>query len=149
MPAALYFFLLNKQIGLNPSWILDQRLLCGSKKCVLSCKIIPYHTPLRFIFEGKCYQYTVIHLRLFLASCMFTKCKLCFFHILNYLGNWLVLAQLETSALYIVFFCKISLQNKNDRSQLLVIHCSILYVTCLHYSTKLFINVSFCIDDQN
>ncbi len=56
---------------------------------------------LRFAFGGKAYQYRVLPFGLALSPCIFTKCidaalaPLCLqgIHILNYINDWLILAQ--------------------------------------------------------
>lgn len=97
-----------------------------NKSVLLSCKIIPYYMPfLRFTFEGKGYQYKVLHFGLFLAPHTFIKCKLCSLPwklIGRYWHNWRLVHYTMLS------FEKISLQNKNDSSQLFGIHCSICYM---------------------
>ncbi|KAL0165920.1 hypothetical protein M9458_037764, partial [Cirrhinus mrigala] len=62
---------------------------------------------LRFAFEGVAYQYTVLPLKLFLAPRTFTKCMDAALsslrekgiRILNYLDDWLILAQSENELL--------------------------------------------------
>lgn len=76
--------------------------LSDLKDTYFHIQISPNHRPfLRFAFEGVAYQYTVLPFGLSLAPHTFTKCKalsprqkgVCD---LNYLDNWLILAQLET-----------------------------------------------------
>ncbi|KAI2657456.1 Protein P [Labeo rohita] len=54
---------------------------------------------LRFAFEGVAYQYTVLPFRLSLASCTFSPLRQMGICVLNYLNNWLILAQSEDELL--------------------------------------------------
>ncbi len=83
-------------------------LFPGSERCLLLHPEAPHHRPfLIFIFEGVACKYTVLPFGLSLAPHTFTKCMdtalsplirmgIC---ILNYLDDWLVLAQSEVELL--------------------------------------------------
>ncbi|XDV49519.1 hypothetical protein PO909_018753 [Leuciscus waleckii] len=75
------------------------------KDAYFQIQIAPRHSPfLRFAFEGRAYQYTVLPFGLSLAPRTFTKCmdtalaplRQQGMRILNYLDDWLILAQSET-----------------------------------------------------
>ncbi|KAI2662214.1 ORF V: Enzymatic polyprotein [Labeo rohita] len=85
-------------------WFLSLDL----KDTYFHIQIVPHHRRfLRFAFEGVAYQYTVLPFGLSLAPCTFTKCmdaalfplRQKGIHILNYLDDWLVLAQSEAELL--------------------------------------------------
>ncbi len=72
------------------------------KDTYIHVSILPYHRPfLRFAFEGRAYQYRVLPFRLSLSPCVFTKVaegalvplREQGVRILNYLDDWLILAQ--------------------------------------------------------
>ncbi|XDV31009.1 hypothetical protein PO909_033786 [Leuciscus waleckii] len=74
------------------------------KDAYFQIQIIPRHRPfLRFAFDGQVYQYTVLPFGLSLAPRTFTKCmdsalaplRTQGMRILNYLDDWLILAQSE------------------------------------------------------
>ncbi len=78
------------------------------KDAYFHVQIAPHHRRfLRFAFEGVAYQYTVLPFRLSLAPRTFTKCmdaalsplRQMGIRILNYLDDWLVLAQSEAEIL--------------------------------------------------
>ncbi|CAM4657101.1 unnamed protein product [Leuciscus chuanchicus] len=75
------------------------------KDAYFQIQIAPHHRPfLRFAFEGLSYQYTVLPFGLSLAPRTFTKCmdaalaplRQRGMRILNYLDDWLILAQSES-----------------------------------------------------
>ncbi len=83
-------------------------LFSGSERCILSHPDSPHHRRfLRFAFEGVAYQYTVLPFGLPLAPRTFTKCmdaalsplRQMGIRILNYLDDWLILAQSEVELL--------------------------------------------------
>ncbi|KAI2654623.1 Transposon Ty3-G Gag-Pol polyprotein [Labeo rohita] len=85
-------------------WFLSLDL----KDAYFHIQIAPHHRRfLRFAFEGVAYQYTVLPFGLSLAPRTFTKCmdaalaplRQRGIRILNYLGDWLVLAQSEEELL--------------------------------------------------
>ncbi|KAL0148085.1 hypothetical protein M9458_056625, partial [Cirrhinus mrigala] len=74
------------------------------KDAYFHVSIIPQHRKfLRFAFRGEAYQYRVLPFGLALSPCTFTKCvdaalaplRLQGIRILNYIDDWLILAQLE------------------------------------------------------
>ncbi len=78
------------------------------KDAYFHIQIAPHHRRfLRFAFEGVAYQYTVLPFGLSLAPCTFTKCmdaalsplRQMGIRILNYLDDWLILAQSEVELL--------------------------------------------------
>ncbi len=78
------------------------------KDAYFHIQVAPCHRRfLRFAFEGIVYQFTVLPFGLCLAPCMFTKCmgaaltplKQNGMRVLNYLNDWLVLAQSESALL--------------------------------------------------
>ncbi len=71
------------------------------KDAYFHIQIAPHHRRfLRFAFEGVAYQYTVLPFGLSLAPRTFTKCmRQMGIHILNYLDDWLILAQSEVELL--------------------------------------------------
>ncbi|KAL0150616.1 hypothetical protein M9458_054077, partial [Cirrhinus mrigala] len=77
------------------------------KDAYFHVSIIPQHRKfLRFAFRGKAYQFRVLPFSLALSRCTFTKCvdaalaplRLQGIRILNYINDWLILAQLEQVA---------------------------------------------------
>ncbi len=78
------------------------------KDAYFHIQIAPHHRRfLRFAFEGVAYQYTVLPFGLSMAPRTFTKCmdaalsplRQMGIHILNYLDDWLILAQSEVELL--------------------------------------------------
>ncbi len=76
--------------------------VAGSERCVLSHPVAPHHRRfLRSAFKGVAYQYKVLPFGLSLAPRTFTRCmdaalsplRQMGIHILNYLDDWLILAQ--------------------------------------------------------
>ncbi len=68
-------------------------------------QVSPHHRRfLRFTFEGVAYQYKVLPFGISLASCTFTRCmdaalsplRQMGIHTLNYIGDWVILAQSQT-----------------------------------------------------
>ncbi|KAL0199702.1 hypothetical protein M9458_002889, partial [Cirrhinus mrigala] len=115
-----YFIVPKKDGGLRP--ILDLRLLNRSvmrlksedwfvtidlKDAYFHVSILPQHRKfLRFAFRGEAYQYRVLPFGLALSPRTFTKCvdaalaplRLQGIRILNYIDDWLILAQSEMVA---------------------------------------------------
>ncbi|KAI2662472.1 Retrovirus-related Pol polyprotein from transposon 17.6 [Labeo rohita] len=84
-------------------------LVCDdrSKRRLLPVSILPqYRKFLRFAFRGEAYQYRVLPFGLALSPCTFTKCvdaalaplRLWGIRTLNYIDDWLILAQSEHMA---------------------------------------------------
>ncbi|CAM4638696.1 unnamed protein product [Leuciscus chuanchicus] len=94
-----------------PQTPVHEPTLCGDRDqetilplAIFRIQIIPRHRPfLRFAFDSQVYQYTVLPFGLSLAPRTFTKCmdaalaplKSQGMRILNYLDDWLILAQSE------------------------------------------------------
>ncbi len=85
-----------------------QFFFAGSERCLLSHPDCPHHQQfLRFAFEGVAYNYMVLPFGLSLAPRTFTKCMDAALspltqmgiRILNYLNDWLILAQSEDELL--------------------------------------------------
>ncbi len=83
-------------------------LFSGPERRIFHIQIAPHHRRfLRFAFEGVAYQYTVLPFGLSLAPRTFTKCmdaalsplRQMGIRILNYLDDWLILAQSEVELL--------------------------------------------------
>ncbi len=83
-------------------------LFSGPERHILSHPDSPHHRQfLRFAFDGVAYQYTVLRFGLSLAPRTFTKCmdaalsplRQMGIRILNYLDDWLILAQSEVELL--------------------------------------------------
>ncbi len=81
---------------------LDWFAAIDLKDAYFHVSILPWHRPfLRFAFEGQAYQYKVLHFGLSLSPCVFTKVVEAALvplreqgvRILNYLDDWLILAQ--------------------------------------------------------
>ncbi len=79
------------------------------KDAYFHISILPQHRKfLRFAFRGKAYQYRVLPFGLALSPCTFTKCvdtvlaplRIQGICILNYMDDWLILAQSEQLAVW-------------------------------------------------
>ncbi len=110
-----YFLVPKKDGGLRPILALrsSRKYAQGTgsflKDAYFHIQIAPHHRLfIRFAFEGAAYQYMVLPFALSLAPRTFTKCmdaalsplRQLEIRILNYLDDWLTLAQSEDEFLY-------------------------------------------------